>query len=82
MRTSDPSSLADWFVVSVRWLTLLGLTVSLSLHGRLVSLPGLLLFALAVWNITMAVMAGTLRLQRRHRWMSFFLDAVVALSLF
>ena len=82
MRTSDPSSLADWFVVSVRWLTLLGLTVSLSLHGRLVSLPGLLLFALAVWNIAMAVMAGTLRLQRRHRWMSLFLDLVVALSLF
>jgi len=42
MRTSD-SSPADWFVISVRWLTILGLTVSLSLHGRLVSLPGLLL---------------------------------------
>ena len=82
MRTSDPSSLADWFVVSVRWLTILGLTVSLSLHGSLGNAPILLLLGLAVWNIAMAVMAGTLRLQRRHRWMSFFLDLVVALSLF
>ena len=61
MRNSD-SSLTDWFVVSVRWLTVLGLTVSLSLHGRLVSLLGMLLFALAVWNIAMTVMAGMLRL--------------------
>jgi hypothetical protein len=81
VRNSD-SSLTDWFVVSVRWLTVLGLTVSLSLHGRLVSLPGMLLFALAVWNIAMTVMAGMLRLQRRHRWMGLFLDLVVALSLF
>ncbi len=81
MRNSD-SSLSDWFVVSVRWLTVLGLMVSLSLHGRLVNLPGLLLFALAVWNIAMTLMAGMLRLQRRHRWMSLFLDLVVALSLF
>ena len=82
MQSSPSSSLADWFVVSVRWLTVLGLMVSLSLHERLVSLPGLLLSALAVWNIAMTLMAGTLGLQRRHRWMSLFLDLVVALSLF
>jgi hypothetical protein len=79
---NSASSLTDWFVISVRWLTVLGLTVSLSLHGRLVSLPGMLLFALAVWNIAMTEMAGMLRLQRCHRWMSLFLDLVVALSLF
>ena len=42
----------------------------------------MLLFALAVWNIATTVMAGMLRLLPRHRWMSLFLDLVVALSLF
>jgi signal transduction histidine kinase len=82
VRNEASSPLADWFAVAIRWLAILGLAVSLSLHGRLVSLPGLLLSALAVWNLSVSAVAGMQRLHPRHRWMSLFLDAVVALALF
>jgi hypothetical protein len=39
---NSASSLTDWFVVSVRWLTVLGLTVSLSLRERTELVNGLL----------------------------------------
>jgi len=39
---NSASSLTDWFIVSVRWLTGLGLTVSLSLRERTELVNGLL----------------------------------------
>lgn len=41
MRNST-CSLTDWFVIPVRWLTVLGLTVSLSLRERAELVNGLL----------------------------------------
>ncbi len=81
MRNSA-SSPTGWFVVSVRWLTILGLTVSLSLHGSLGSAPILLLLGLAAWNIAMTLMAGANRCRPPHRRMSVVLDLAVALALF
>ncbi len=43
MRTSDSPFVADWFIVSLRWLVLLGLIVSLSLGGQLLILPNVIL---------------------------------------
>ncbi|MDI6770543.1 MAG: GAF domain-containing sensor histidine kinase [Anaerolineales bacterium] len=88
MRNSPSPSLTDWLVISLRWLTILGLTVSLSLHGSLGNAPILLLLGLAAWNIGLSLMTGADRCRPRHRAqhllgrMSVFLDLVVALSLF
>jgi hypothetical protein len=72
----------DWLVISVRWLTILGLTVSLSLHGSLGNAPILLLLGLAAWNIGMTLMAGANRCRPRHRRMSVIVDLSVVLALF
>ncbi len=88
MHKYNSPSLTDWLVTSLRWLTILGLTVSLSLHGSLGNAPIMLLLGLAAWNIGMSLMAGADRCRPRHRAqhllgrMSVFLDLLVALSLF
>ena len=61
MHKYNSPSLTDWLVISLRWLTILGLIVSLSLHGSLGNAPILLLLGLAAWNIAMTLMAGANR---------------------
>ncbi|MDO9128600.1 MAG: hypothetical protein Q7U34_01915, partial [Anaerolineales bacterium] len=82
MHKYNSPSLTDWLVISLRWLTILGLTVSLSLHGSLGNAPILLLLGLAAWNIAMTLMAGADRCRPRHRRMSVILDLAVVLALF
>ena len=48
MRTTDTPYITDWFAVSIRWLFLLGLVISLSLGGNLLALPNILLIGLAL----------------------------------
>ena len=78
MRTSDSPFVADWFVVSLRWLALLGLAVSLALGGQLLALPNLLLLCLAFWNIALTVLAGLNHRLARHREISLAADLLVA----
>ena len=77
VHTSDSPFTADWFVVSLRWLTLLGLTISLSLSGRLLAPANLLLVGLAVWNIGLSLMAGLNYRLARHREISLGVDLLV-----
>jgi signal transduction histidine kinase len=77
VHTSDSPFTADWFVVSLRWLTLLGLTISLSISGRLVAPANLLLVGLAVWNIGLSLMAGLNYRLVRHREISLGVDLLV-----
>ncbi len=74
MRTSDSPYVADWFIVSLRWLVLLGVTVSLALGGRLLVLPNVLLIGLAGWNIVLTLLAGLNRRLARHREISLGID--------
>jgi len=78
MRASDSPFIADWFVVSLRWLVLLGLITSLSLGGQLLVLPNVLLIGLAGWNIALALLAGLNRRLARHREISLGVDLLVA----
>ena len=82
MHKYNSPSLTDWLVISLRWLTILGLIVSLSLHGSLGNAPILLLLGLAAWNIGMTLMAGANRCRPRHRRMSVIVDLAVVLALF
>jgi signal transduction histidine kinase len=78
MRASDSPFVADWFIVSLRWLVLLGLTISLSLGGQLLVLPNALLIGLAGWNIVLTLLAGLNRRLARHREISLGIDMLVA----
>ncbi|HEY5269945.1 MAG TPA: GAF domain-containing sensor histidine kinase [Anaerolineales bacterium] len=78
MRASDSPFVADWFIVSLRWLVLLGLTISLSLGGQLLALPNVLLICLAGWNITLTLLAGLSRRLVRHREISLGIDLLAA----
>ena len=73
--TNSPLA-ADWFVVSLRWLALLGLVISLSLGNTLLSAPNLLLVGLAVWNIVMTLLAGLGRRLAWHRQLSVGVDVL------
>ncbi len=78
MRTSDSPFIADWFIVSLRWLVLLGLIISLSLGGQLLVLPNAVLIGLAAWNIVLTLLAGlNLRIEG-HRQISLGIDLLAA----
>lgn len=82
MHKYNSSSLTDWLIISLRWLTLLGLTVSFSLQGNLGDASLLLLLGLASWNIAMTLIAAANRCQPPHRWMSVIVDLAVVPALF
>ncbi len=78
MRSSDSPFVADWFIVSLRWLILLGLIVSLSLGGQLLVFPNVVLVGLAGWNIVLTLLAGLNFRIARHREISFGVDLLAA----
>jgi signal transduction histidine kinase len=81
VRTSDSPYTADWFVVSLRWVTLLALTFSLAMAGKLLEAVNLLLLALAAWNLLLSVLAGINFRLARHREISIGVD-LLATSLY
>jgi signal transduction histidine kinase len=78
MQTSDSPFITDWFVVSIRWLFLLGLVISLSFNGNLLSTPNLILAGLALWNIIMTLLTGLNRRLVFHRQISLGIDLILA----
>ena len=60
MRTFDTPYVADWYAVSLRWLTLLGMVVSLALGNMLFNVSIWPLVGLILWNLTPLRM-GTVR---------------------
>ena len=56
MRNGGPStSLLDWLSISLRWLTLFGVTISLAFGGNFSLSTGIPLFVAALWNIWLTV---------------------------
>lgn len=78
MRTFDTPYIADWYVVSLRWLTLLGMVVSLALGGRLAGAPIWPLIILVMWNIAMTVIAGLNARMPYHRRISMVVDLLAS----
>jgi hypothetical protein len=78
MRASDSPFIADWYIVSLRWLVLLGLVLSLALGGQLLALPNVLLLVLAGWNIVLTLLAALNRRLARHREISLGIDLLAA----
>jgi signal transduction histidine kinase len=82
MRTTDSPYITDWFAVSIRWLFLLGLTISLSVGGNLLVLPNILLIGLACWNIVLTLLTGFNRRLAFHREIGLGVDIVFATAYF
>lgn len=82
MRTFDTPYVADWYAVSLRWLALLGMIVSLSLGGQLFDISVWPLGGLVVWNMTMTMFAGLNRRMSYHRQISLIVDLSMTGALF
>lgn len=77
MRTFSVPYVADWYAVSLRWLTLLGMMLSLAIGGELSNSIVWSLGGLIFWNMTMTMFAGlSLRLPFQ-RQISLVIDLVL-----
>jgi len=78
LRKYDAPYMADWFAISLRWIMLVGLVVSLGLGGKLelsISWPLGLLFT---WNLAMTALAGSNVRMIYHRPVTLFADLLLA----
>jgi signal transduction histidine kinase len=78
LRKYDTPYMADWFAISLRWIMLVGLTVSLGLGGKLelsVSWP---LGLLVAWNLAMTALASSNVRMPYHRPISVVVDIALA----
>lgn len=82
MNRSDSPFVADWFAISLRWLVLLGVTVSLSAVASLFAWASLLLVALTFWNIALTWLAGLNQRLPQHRYVSVAVDLVISALFF
>lgn len=82
MERSDSPYVADWYVISLRWIILLGLTISLSLAAALVSMAGTLVLIMAIWNVVLTTLAGESLRFRFHRVICSLADVTFAALLF
>ena len=83
MRTFNTPYIADWYAVSLRWLTLLGIVASLAMGGiSLFQVPVWPLFGLVLWNLAMTVFAGLNLRFSYHRQISLAVDFLLAGAFF
>jgi len=78
MHKYDSPYIADWYTVSFRWLTLLGIVVSLSLGGMLFDVSIWPLVGLVMWNMAMTLFAGLNIRISYHRHISVAIDILMA----
>ncbi len=90
MRNSDSPFLADLFAISLRWLALFGLTISvgssgglsLGSSGSLIPLPLIILSLPALWNGFVSALAIFNKRLPYHRQINVALDIIFSLVLF
>jgi signal transduction histidine kinase len=82
VRNSESPFVADWFVVSLRWLFMLGLTISIAQGQRWTLAASLMLALLATWNLVLTVLAGLSRRMTGHRLISLGIDILAAVGYF
>jgi signal transduction histidine kinase len=74
MRLFNAPYVADWYAVSLRWLTILGMVISLAMGERLFDSAEWPLAGLVLWNMTMTVFAGLNLRLAYHRHISLLID--------
>jgi len=78
MRKYDTPYMADWFAISLRWIMLVGLVVSLGLGGKLDVFTSWPLGLMIVWNLAMTALAGLNVRMSFHRRISLLMDLLLA----
>ncbi len=80
MRKFDSPYIADWFAISLRWMTLFVFsTFFVQVSDWFSFLP---LIGLALWNLALSVMAGLNRRLSYHRQFVIVVDMLFAVMLF
>lgn len=82
LRKFDTPYMADWFAISLRWVVLVGLIVSLGLGGRLDLSISWALGLLIVWNLLMTFFAAMNARMPYHRLASVAADLLLAGAFF
>lgn len=82
MRSVKSSLLLDWIVISIRWLVLLGLTISLSAGSNFSTFLSIALFTAAVWNGLLTILAALNRRLWAHTYLSVVIDVAIATTFF
>jgi signal transduction histidine kinase len=78
MKRFDTPYMADWFAISLRWVVLVGLVVSLGLAGKLEAAASWPLGIMIFWNLAMTGLASLNVRVTFHRRISLFVDLVLA----
>ncbi|MEW6085647.1 MAG: histidine kinase [Chloroflexota bacterium] len=82
MRRFETPYVADWFAVSLRWIVLVGIIISLALRGQVnavsLTVPALML----LWNGVMSILAGLSIRIRYHRYIALGVDFALAAVFF
>lgn len=76
------SLLSDWLSISLRWLTLLGITLSLAFVGELTIVVAVPLLVASVWNLWLTAWATLKRRRFAPRSLTVIVDMLVAYTLF
>ena len=80
MRKFDSPYIADWFAISLRWMTIFVFSTMFLRESDFVSL--LPFMALALWNVALSVMAGLNTRLSYHRQFAIAVDMVFAVLIF
>jgi signal transduction histidine kinase len=82
MRIADIPYLTDWYAISLRWIMIIGLSISLGLGSNLnLLLVGVLLVAI-LWNGFVSALAIFNQRLNRHRMINLIIDSLFATSLY
>ncbi len=82
MRKFDTPYMADWFAISLRWIMLVGLVVSLGLGGKLQASVSWPLGLMVAWNLAMTALASLNVRMTYHRRISIIVDLVLSGAFF
>lgn len=82
VRKDDFPFLADWFAISLRWFSLLGLTVALAATRTMFWYLSAVLITVALWNVSMSILAMLNHRLPYHRLINISIDCVATLLFF
>jgi len=82
MRKFEFPYLADWFAITLRWLILLGLLVSLTLNETLTIWLAVVLLVAVVWNIIISVLAALNSRMPHHRLVNAIVDCLISAAFY
>jgi signal transduction histidine kinase len=82
MRTFETPYAADWFAISLRWASILGLAVALGLGHALTAVEAWPLAILTLWNMAMTILASMNARLWQHRYINLAVDVVVSAAFF